>query len=78
MTSIKLSRMPGLFFMLISAQAVVISGLPTKYLDSDAARHFLGLDYKDNKNNSETVQNGNNNNKGKKPLDKVKKGERYV
>ena len=53
-------------------------GPADKYLDSDAARHFLGLDYKDNKNNSETVQNGNNNNKEKKPLDKVKKGERYV
>lgn len=53
-------------------------GPADKYLDSDAARHFLGLDYKDNKNNSETVQNGNNSDKEKKPLDKVKKGERYV
>ena len=49
-----------------------------KYLDSDAARHFLGLDYKDNSNDNETVQNGNNSDKEKKPLDKVKKGERYV
>ena len=63
-------------------------GPADKYLDSEAARHFLGLDYKNNEETDSTakVPIDRNENKdkdmdkdtGKSLLDKVKKGERYV
>ena len=63
-------------------------GPADKYLDSEAARHFLGLDYKNSEETDSTakVPIGRNENKdkdmdkntGKSLLDKVKKGERYV
>lgn len=63
-------------------------GPADKYLDSEAARHFLGLDYKNSEETDSTakVPIARNENKdkdmdkntGKSLLDKVKKGERYV
>lgn len=63
-------------------------GPADKYLDSEAARHFLGLDYKNSEETDSTAKvpvdrNENqdkdmDNNTGKSLLDKVKKGERYV
>ena len=63
-------------------------GPADKYLDSEAARHFLGLDYKNSEETDSTAKvpiDRNENkakdmdkNKGKSLLDKVKKGERYV
>lgn len=63
-------------------------GPADKYLDSEAARHFLGLDYKNSEETDSTakVPIDKNENKdkdmdkdtGKSLLDKVKKGERYV
>lgn len=63
-------------------------GPADKYLDSEAARHFLGLDYKNSEETDSTAKvpidrNENkdkdmNKNTGKSLLDKVKKGERYV
>ena len=63
-------------------------GPADKYLDSEAARHFLGLDYKNGEETDSTakVSIDRNENKdkdmdkntGKSLLDKVKKGERYV
>lgn len=63
-------------------------GPADKYLDSEAARHFLGLDYKNSEETGTTAKvpvdrNENqdkdmDNNTGKSLLDKVKKGERYV
>lgn len=63
-------------------------GPADKYLDSEAARHFLGLDYKKSEETGITAKvpvdrNENqdkdmDNNTGKSLLDKVKKGERYV
>ena len=63
-------------------------GPADKYLDSEAARHFLGLDYKNSEETDSTakVPIDRNENKdkdmdkdtGKSLLDKVKKGERYV
>lgn len=63
-------------------------GPADKYLDSEAARHFLGLDYKNSEETDSTakVSIDRNENKdkdmdkntGKSLLDKVKKGERYV
>lgn len=63
-------------------------GPADKYLDSEAARHFLGLDYKNSEDTDSTakVPIDRNENKdkdmdkdtGKSLLDKVKKGERYV
>ena len=63
-------------------------GPADKYLDSEAARHFLGLDYKNSEETDCTAKvpvDGNenqdkdmDNNTGKSLLDKVKKGERYV
>lgn len=64
-------------------------GPADKYLDSEAARHFLGLDCKDNKDEADTksadeadTKSGNEADNGsgrKSPLsDKVEKGERYV
>lgn len=57
-------------------------GPSSEYLDSEAARHFLGLDYKE-KNIQENNIHGNKTKEEtenlKKKLDeKVKKGERYV
>lgn len=58
------------------------------YLDSEAARHFLGLDYKNSEETDSTAKvpidrNENKDkdmdkNTGKSLLNKVKKGERYV
>lgn len=63
-------------------------GPADKYLDSEAARHFLGLDYKNSEETDSTAkvpidrnENEDKNmdkNTGKSLLDKVKKGERYV
>ena len=63
-------------------------GPADKYLDSEAARHFLGLDYKNSEETDSTAivpidRNENKDkdmdkNTGKSLLDKVKKGERYV
>ena len=63
-------------------------GPADKYIDSEAARHFLGLDYKNSEETDSTAKvpidrNENkdkdmNKNTGKSLLDKVKKGERYV
>ena len=63
-------------------------GPADKYLDSEAARHFLGLDYKNSEETGTTAKapvdkNENKDkdmdkNTGKRLLDKVKKGERYV
>ena len=63
-------------------------GPADKYLDSEAARHFLGLDYKNSEETDSTAKvpidrNENKDkdmdkNTGKSLLDKVKKGERYV
>lgn len=63
-------------------------GPADKYLDSEAARHFLGLDYKNSEETDSTTKvpidrNENKDkdmdkNTGKSLLDKVKKGERYV
>lgn len=67
-------------------------GPADKYLDSEAARHFLGLDYKNDiekSDNSNSVKESNtsknnvekNNSsetQGNNISDKVKKGERYV
>ncbi len=63
-------------------------GPADKYLDSEAARHFLGLDYKNSEEAGNTAKmpiDGNENkdkdidkNTDKSLLDKVKKGERYV
>ncbi len=63
-------------------------GPADKYLDSEAARHFLGLDYKKSEETGTTAKvpidrNENKDkdmdkNTGKSLLDKVKKGERYV
>lgn len=63
-------------------------GPADKYLDSEAARHFLGLDYKKSEETGTTAKvpiDRNENkakdmdkNTGKSLLDKVKKGERYV
>lgn len=63
-------------------------GPADKYLDSEAARHFLGLDYKNSEEIDSTAKvpidrNENKDkdmdkNTGKSLLDKVKKGERYV
>lgn len=63
-------------------------GPADKYLDSEAARHFLGLDYKNSEETGTTAKapvDKNENkakdmdkNTGKSLLDKVKKGERYV
>lgn len=63
-------------------------GPADKYLDSEAARHFLGLDYKKSEETDSTAKvpidkNENKDkdmdkNTGKSLLDKVKKGERYV
>ena len=63
-------------------------GPADKYLDSEAARHFLGLDYKNSEETDSTAKvpidrNENKDkdmdkNTGKGLLDKVKKGERYV
>ena len=63
-------------------------GPADKYLDSEAARHFLGLDYKKSEETGTTAKGpvDKNENKakdmdkntGKSLLDKVKKGERYV
>ena len=63
-------------------------GPADKYLDSEAARHFLGLDYKNSEETASTAKvpidrNENKDkdmdkNTGKSLLDKVKKGERYV
>lgn len=67
-------------------------GPADKYLDSDAARHFLGLDYKNDieksdDSNSVKESNASKNNveknnssetQGNNISDKVKKGERYV
>lgn len=63
-------------------------GPADKYLDSEAARHFLGLDYKNSEETDSTAKvpvdrNENQDkdmdkNTGKSLLDKVKKGERYV
>ncbi len=63
-------------------------GPADKYLDSEAARHFLGLDYKKSEETGTTAnvpidRNENkakdmDKNTGKSLLDKVKKGERYV
>ena len=63
-------------------------GPADKYLDSEAARHFLGLDYKNSEETDSTAKvpiDRNENkakdmdkNTGKSLLDKVKKGERYV
>lgn len=63
-------------------------GPADKYLDSEAARHFLGLDYKNSEETGTTAKvpvdrNENQDkdmdkNTGKSLLDKVKKGERYV
>ncbi len=63
-------------------------GPADKYLDSEAARHFLGLDYKNSEETGGTGEkpvDGNENkdkdmdkNTDKSLLDKVKKGERYV
>ena len=63
-------------------------GPADKYLDSEAARHFLGLDYKNSEETGATAKapvdkNENKDkdmdkNTGKSLLDKVKKGERYV
>lgn len=63
-------------------------GPADKYLDSEAARHFLGLDYKNSEETDGTAKvpidkNENKDkdmdkNTGKSLLDKVKKGERYV
>ena len=63
-------------------------GPADKYLDSEAARHFLGLDYKNSEETGTTAKapvdkNENKDkdmdkNTGKSLLDKVKKGERYV
>lgn len=63
-------------------------GPADKYLDSEAARHFLGLDYKKSEETGITAKvpidrNENKDkdmdkNTGKSLLDKVKKGERYV
>ena len=50
-------------------------GPADKYLESDAARHFLGLDY----SNGEADTENNIVEQNMKNLDdKVKKGERYV
>ena len=63
-------------------------GPADKYLDSEAARHFLGLDYKNSEETDSTAKvpidrNENKDkdmdkNTGKSLLDKVKKGARYV
>ena len=63
-------------------------GPADKYLDSEAARHFLGLDYKNSEETGTTAKapvdkNENKDkdmdkNTGKSLLDKVKKGERCV
>ena len=63
-------------------------GPADKYLDSEAERHFLGLDYKNSEETGTTAKapvdkNENKDkdmdkNTGKSLLDKVKKGERYV
>lgn len=63
-------------------------GPADKYLDSEAARHFLGLDYKNSEETDSTAKvpidrNENKDkdmdkNTGESLLDKVKKGERYV
>ena len=65
-------------------------GPADKYLDSEAARHFLGLDYKNSeetdstakvpvdRNENEDKYKDMDKNTGKSLLDKVKKGERYV
>lgn len=63
-------------------------GPADKYLDSEAARHFLGLDYKNSEETDSTAKvpiDRNENkakdmdkNTGKSLSDKVKKGERYV
>ncbi len=63
-------------------------GPADKYVDSEAARHFLGLDYKNSEETGTTAKapvdkNENKDkdmdkNTGKSLLDKVKKGERYV
>lgn len=63
-------------------------GPADKYLDSEAARRFLGLDYKKSEETGTTAKvpiDRNENkakdmdkNTGKSLLDKVKKGERYV
>ena len=63
-------------------------GPADKYLDSEAARHFLGLDYKNSEETGTTAKapvdkNENKDkdmdkNTGKSLFDKVKKGERYV
>ena len=65
-------------------------GPADKYLDSEAARHFLGLDYKNSeetdstakvpvdRNENEDKDKDMDKNTGKSLLDKVKKGERYV
>ena len=63
-------------------------GPADKYLDSEAARHFLGLDHKNSEETDSTAKvpidrNENKDkdmdkNTGKGLLDKVKKGERYV
>lgn len=63
-------------------------GPADKYLDSEAARHFLGLDYKNSEETDSTAKvpidrnenkdNDMDKNTGKSLLDKVKKGERYV
>ena len=65
-------------------------GPADKYLDSEAARHFLGLDYKNSeetdstakvpvdRNENEDKDTDMDKNTGKSLLDKVKKGERYV
>ena len=63
-------------------------GPADKYLDSEAARHFLGLDYKNSEetdctakvpvDRNENQDKDMDNNMGKSLLDKVKKGERYV
>ena len=57
-------------------------GPSSEYLDSDAARHFLGLDYKE-KNIQENNIQGNKTKEETEALknkldEKVKKGERYV
>ena len=49
-------------------------GPANKYLESDAARHFLGLDYEENENADCTDKV----NDADGLADKVKKGERYV
>ena len=54
-------------------------GPADKYLDSEAARHFLGLDRKDNKDVADTKGGNGTDNGRKNPLlGKVEKGERYV